>query len=199
MDVGLLAFIVTERQSHPATDFFSSEAKGKLTSRNPSVQLYLAETNSATYLQKEVEQLASGSILWFHLSRRGRFLLTSLSLLLPKGLNQWRIAERKAYTVLTCLLTCEIIFPLYAEFAHCSSLCIISTMGLIVIFSFPSHFWAQALLRPLAELVQNNRTCLDSHFPEDPGTALITNVCWWWLPLDVVFMAYGSNQESFGL
>lgn len=56
------AVIVTERQSDPATDFFSSEANEKLTSRNPSVQLCLAETNSSAYLQKEVKQLASGSI-----------------------------------------------------------------------------------------------------------------------------------------
>lgn len=54
--------IVPERQSGPATDFSSSEANEKLTSSNPSVQLYLAETNSSAYLQKEAEQLAPGNI-----------------------------------------------------------------------------------------------------------------------------------------
>lgn len=39
--------VVTERQSSPAMDFFSSEANEKLTLCNPSVQLYLAQTNSS--------------------------------------------------------------------------------------------------------------------------------------------------------
>lgn len=60
--IGKAIQLSTERQSDPATDFFSSEANEKLISSNPSVQLYLAETKSSTYLQKEVEQLASGSI-----------------------------------------------------------------------------------------------------------------------------------------
>ena len=87
----------------------------------------------------------------------GWSLLTSFSLLLPKCLIQWCIAERKAHRALTCLLTYEIMFPLYTEFAHYSLLCIISTMGVIVFFSLPSHFWAWALLCPLAVLVQNKR------------------------------------------
>lgn len=38
------AAVVTERQSSPAMDFFSSEASEKLTLCKPSVQLYLAQT-----------------------------------------------------------------------------------------------------------------------------------------------------------
>lgn len=87
----------------------------------------------------------------------GWSLLTSFSLLLPKWLIQWCLAERKAYTALTCLLNYEIMFPLYREFAWYSLLCIISTMGVIVFFSLSSHFWAWALLCPLAALVQNKR------------------------------------------
>lgn len=50
------AAVVTERQSSPAVDFFSSEASKKLTLCKPSVQLYLAQTNSSTYVEeKEVE------------------------------------------------------------------------------------------------------------------------------------------------
>lgn len=49
------AAVVTERQSSPAMDFFSCEASEKLTLCNPSVQLYLAQTNSSTYLQEEVK------------------------------------------------------------------------------------------------------------------------------------------------
>lgn len=44
------AAVVTERQSNPAMDFFSSGANKKLTLCNPSVQLYLAQTNSSIHL-----------------------------------------------------------------------------------------------------------------------------------------------------
>lgn len=53
------AALVTERQSSPAMDFFSSEASEKLTLYKPRVQLCLAQTNSSTYLQEEVEYLAA--------------------------------------------------------------------------------------------------------------------------------------------
>lgn len=49
------AAVVTERQSSPAMDFFSSGASEKPTLCKPSVQLYLAQTNSSTYPEEEVE------------------------------------------------------------------------------------------------------------------------------------------------
>lgn len=51
----VFAAVVTERQSSPAMDFFSSEGSEELNLCKPSVQLYLAQTNSSTYLEEEVE------------------------------------------------------------------------------------------------------------------------------------------------